>query len=109
MDKVGQYQALAVPCASSDYRFGAGANPQAGLLRLLPGRRDNYIDIISFDEATARSILFVEIPGLEGGYQTHITQQAWPGTIQGSPTPRPAQPIWSHYHRIDDPMRQPLK
>ena len=48
--------------------------------------RDNYIDIIlAGDETAARSVTFVEIPSLEGGYRAFYNP--------GGPGPKPFQDV----------------
>lgn len=70
--------------------------------------RDNYLDIIlSGDDAAARSVTALEIPGLEGGYGAFYNpggpgQTPTPGVRYTAPGPALMQPITI---ALDDPMR----
>lgn len=70
--------------------------------------RDNYIDIIlAGDEAAARSITFVEIPALAGGYRAFYNPggpgpQPFPGVRYTAPGPADMEPVTI---ALDDPMR----
>lgn len=70
--------------------------------------RDNYIDIILVgDEAAARSITFVEIPSLEGGYRAFYNPggpgpEPTPGVRYTAPGPPDVEPV---VIALDDPMR----
>jgi hypothetical protein len=70
--------------------------------------RDNYIDIILVgDEAAARNITFVEIPGLEGGYRAFYNPggpgpQPFEGVRYTAPGPPDLEPV---VIALDDPMR----
>ena len=70
--------------------------------------RDNYIDIIlTGDEAAARSITFLEMPGLAGGYQALYNPggpgpDPFPGVRYTAPSPAHLEPV---IIALDDPMR----
>lgn len=70
--------------------------------------RDNYIDVIlSGDEAAARSITTLEMPGLAGGYQALYNPggpgpSPFPGVRYTAPSPPLLQPVTI---ALDDPMR----
>ena len=70
--------------------------------------RDNYIDIIlTGDLLAARSLTFVEIPSLEGGYRAFYNPggpgpQPFEGVIYSAPGPADMEPI---IMALDDPMR----
>ena len=70
--------------------------------------RDNYLDIVlSGDDAAARSITDLEIPGLDGGYRPLFNpggpgQTPTPGVRYTAPGPSHMQPVTI---ALDDPMR----
>jgi hypothetical protein len=70
--------------------------------------RDNYIDIILVgDEAAARSVTFVEIPSLEGGYRAFYNPggpgpEPFEGVRYAAPGPPDLEPV---VIALDDPMR----
>jgi hypothetical protein len=70
--------------------------------------RDNYIDIILVgDEEAARSITFVEIPSLEGGYSAFYNPggpgpEPFEGVRYTAPGPPDMEPV---IIALDDPMR----
>jgi hypothetical protein len=70
--------------------------------------RDNYIDIILVgDEAAARSITYVEIPGLESGYSAFYNPggpgpEPAHGVRYTAPGPGDLEPV---IIALDDPMR----
>jgi hypothetical protein len=70
--------------------------------------RDNYIDIIlAGDEAAARNVTFVEIPGLEGGYSAFFNPGGpgptpFNGVRYTAPGPADLEPV---IIALDDPMR----
>jgi len=70
--------------------------------------RDNYIDIILVgDEAAARNIQYVEIPGLEGGYSAFYNPggpgpEPTPGVTYTAPGPADLEPV---IIALDDPWR----
>jgi hypothetical protein len=70
--------------------------------------RDNYLDVIlSGDDAAARSITALEIPGLESGYSAFYNpggpgQTPTPGVRYTAPGPARMQPVTI---ALDDPMR----
>jgi len=70
--------------------------------------RDNYIDIILVgDEAAARNITFVEIPGLEGGYRAFYNPggpgpEPTAGVRYTTPGPPDLEPV---IIALDNPMR----
>jgi hypothetical protein len=70
--------------------------------------RDNYIDVIlSGDEAAARSLTDLEMPGLASGYQALYNPggpgpSPFPGVRYAAPSPVVMQPI---IIALDDPMR----
>ena len=70
--------------------------------------RDNYLDvIISGDDAAARSITTLEIPGLDGGYSAFYNpggpgQTPTPGVRYTAPGPATVQPV---IIALDNPMR----
>ena len=70
--------------------------------------RDNYIDIIlTGDLLAARSLTFVEIPSLEGGYRAFYNPggpgpQPFEGVTYSAPGPADMEPI---IMALDDPMR----
>ncbi len=70
--------------------------------------RDNYIDIVlSGDDAAARSIEAVEIPGLEGGYRAFYNPggpgpEPFPGVDYTAPGPADLEPVTI---ALDDPRR----
>jgi len=70
--------------------------------------RDNYIDIILVgDEAAARKITFVEIPGREGGYNPFFNPGGpgptpFEGVRYAAPGPPDLEPV---VIALDDPMR----
>ena len=76
--------------------LGQAENPDYGIYHdeCYQEDRDNYIDIIlSGDEAAARSITFVEIPSIEGGYRAFYNPGGpGPSRTPASATPRPGQP-----------------
>jgi len=76
--------------------LGQAENPDDGIYYddCYQEDRDNYIDIIlSGDEAAARSITFVEIPSIEGGYRAFYNPGGpGPSRTPASATPRPGQP-----------------
>ena len=90
--------------------LGQAENPQAGIYYddCYQEDRDNYIDIIIVgDEAAARSILFVEIPGLEGGYRAFYNPggpgpEPFEGIVYTAPGPPDLEPV---IIALDDPMR----
>jgi hypothetical protein len=70
--------------------------------------RDNYIDIILVgDEAAARSVTFVEIPSLDGGYRAFYNPggpgpEPFEGVRYAAPGPPDLEPV---VIALDDPMR----
>lgn len=70
--------------------------------------RDNYIDIIlAGDEAAARSVTYVEIPALAGGYRAFYNPggpgpQPFPGVRYTAPGPADLEPVTI---ALDNPMR----
>ena len=70
--------------------------------------RDTYLDvIISGDDAAARSITTLEIPGLDGGYSAFFNpggpgQTPTPGVRYTAPGPATVQPV---IIALDNPMR----
>jgi sugar lactone lactonase YvrE len=70
--------------------------------------RDNYIDIILVgDDAAARNITFLEIPGLDEGYSPFYNPGGpgttpFPGVSYTQPGPRDLEPV---IIALDDPMR----
>lgn len=70
--------------------------------------RDNYLDvIISGDDAAARSITTLEIPGLDGGYSAFYNpggpgRTPTPGVRYTAPGPPTMQPV---ILALDNPMR----
>ena len=70
--------------------------------------RDNYIDIVlAGDEAAARSITHVEIPGLPGGYTPFFNPggpgpEPFAGVRYTAPGPPDLEPV---IDALDDPMR----
>ncbi len=69
---------------------------------------DNYIDIILVgDDAAARNVAFVEIPGLEGGYRAFYNPggpgpEPFEGTRYTAPGPPDLEPV---VIALDNPMR----
>ena len=69
---------------------------------------DNYIDIIlAGDEEAARSITFVEVPGLTGGYDAFYNpggpgRTPFEGVTYTEPGPSDLEPV---IIALDDPMR----
>jgi hypothetical protein len=70
--------------------------------------RDNYIDIVLVgDEAAARAVTSVEIPGLEGGYSAFYNPggpgpEPFDGVVYTAPGPPDLEPVTI---ALDDPMR----
>jgi hypothetical protein len=70
--------------------------------------RDNYIDIILVgDEAAARSVTFVEIPSINGGYRAFYNPggpgpEPFAGVRYTAPGPPDLEPVIT---ALDDPMR----
>ena len=112
MDKVGVEYKL----ASGSLRIvglsdlGRAENHDAGIYYdgCYQEDRDNYIDIILVgDEAAARNITFVEIPGLEGGYRAFYNPggpgpEPFAGVRYTAPGPRDMEPV---IIALDNPMR----
>jgi len=90
--------------------LGQAENPAAGIYYddCYQEDRDNYIDIILVgDEAAARNITFVEIPGLEGGYRAFYNPggpgpEPTAGVTYTAPGPPDLEPV---IIALDDPMR----
>ena len=112
MDKVGvDYQvaggSLRIVGLSD---LGRAENPAAGIYYddCYQDDRDNYIDIILVgDQAAARNITFVEIPGLEGGYRAFYNPggpgpEPSAGVRYTAPGPADLEPV---IIALDDPMR----
>lgn len=81
--------------------LGQRENPDAGIYYddCCGEDRDNYIDIILVgDEAAARSVTFVEIPALEGGYRAFYNP--------GGPGPEPFEDV--RYTAPDPPDLEPV-
>jgi hypothetical protein len=90
--------------------LGQAQNPDVGIYDddCYQEDRDNYIDITCpSDEAAARSITFVEIPSIEGGYKAFYNPggpgpEPYPGIRHSAPGPPDLEPI---ILALDDPMR----
>jgi hypothetical protein len=90
--------------------LGVAENPDDGIYcdDCYQEDRDNYIDIIlSGDEAAARSITFVEIPSIEGGYKAFYNPggpgpQPYASIRYTAPGPPDLEPV---VNALDDPMR----
>jgi len=90
--------------------LGQVENPAAGIYYddCYDEDGDNYIDIIVVgDEAAARNITFVEVPGLEGGYRAFYNPggpgpQPFAGVRYTAPGPPDLEPV---VIALDNPMR----
>ncbi|MCE7988419.1 MAG: phospholipase [Caldilinea sp. CFX5] len=90
--------------------LGQAEDPAAGIYYddCYQEDRDNYIDIILVgDEAAARNITFVEIPGLAGGYRAFYNPggpgpEPFEGVTYTAPGPPDLEPV---VIALDDPMR----
>jgi hypothetical protein len=112
MDKVGtEYQVAGGTLrivGLSD--LGQAENPDEGVHYdgCYQEDRDNYIDIILVgDQAAARNITFVEIPGLKGGYRAFYNPggpgpEPSAGVTYTAPGPRDLEPV---VIALYDPMR----
>jgi hypothetical protein len=112
MDKVGRQYRVAGGTLRvvglSD--LGRAQNPEKGVYYdgCYQEDRDNYIDIILVgDQAAARNISAVEIPGLKGGYRAFYNPggpgpEPFAGIAYTAPGPRDLEPV---VIALDDPMR----
>ncbi len=90
--------------------LGQRENPAAGIFYddCYQEDRDNYIDIILVgDEAAARNITFLEIPGIPGGYRAFYNPggpgpEPTPGIRYTAPGPPDLEPV---IIALDNPMR----
>jgi hypothetical protein len=90
--------------------LGRAEDPKAGINYddCYTEDRDNYIDIILVgDEAAARSVTFVEIPSLDGGYRAFYNPggpgpEPFEGVRYAAPGPPDLEPV---VIALDDPMR----
>lgn len=90
--------------------LGPPADPEAGVYYddCYTEDRDNYIDVILVgDEAAARNITHLEIPGLEGGYRAFYNPggpgpEPYEGVRYTAPGPADLEPV---ILALDDPMR----
>ena len=90
--------------------LGQKENPDEGIFYddCYAEDRDNYIDIILVgDEAAARNITYVEIPSLEGGYNSFYNPggpgpEPFEGVRYTAPGPADLEPV---INALDNPMR----
>ncbi len=90
--------------------LGKKADPASGVIYddCYSEDRDNYIDImLAGDEAAARHITFLEIPGLAGGYHALYNPggpgpKPFPDVRYTAPSPAHLEPV---IIALDDPMR----
>lgn len=90
--------------------LGRRADPEAGVVYddCYVEDRDNYLDVVLVgDEAAARNVTHLEIPGVPGGYRPFYNPggpgpEPFPGVTYNAPGPPDLEPV---VVALDDPMR----